>query len=136
MTSGWVATELDSYMLSGKIASKGTPDSALPIRAGSEVADELHGRMLVRYMIDAHEPPRTLQTFVSPTPLSTEELDRYLALPRPDIPREYLLFLDPRKISDIQGPRWCSMGQGIEYILPTGYSASAVISPGWGVRIR
>ena len=136
MTSGWLATEMDSFMLSGKIAPKGMPDSSLPIRLGSDVADELHGRMLVRYVIDAHEPPRSVPTYVCPTPLSTEELDAFLALPRPDLRREFAIFLDPMRIDQIQGPRWCAMGQGIEYILPSGYTAGAVLPPGWGVRIR
>ena len=136
MGSGWLATEMDGYMLSGKIAPKGMPDFALPIRTGAEVADELHGRMLIRYVIDAHEPPRSVATYVSPTPLSTEELDAYLALPRPDLRREYAIFLDPRRINEIRGPRWCSMGQGIEYILPNGYHGGAVVPPGWGVRVR
>src|ERR1700720_4386034 len=116
MTSGWLATEMDSLMLSGKIAPKGMPDGVLPIRSGSDVADELHGRTLIRYVIDAHEPPRSMATYVCPTPLSTEELNAFLALPRPDVLREYAIFLDPIQIDDIQGPRWCSMGQGIEYI--------------------
>jgi hypothetical protein len=136
MTSGWLATEMDSLMLGGKIAPKGVPDAALPIRSGSDVADELHGRMLVRYVIDAHEPPRSMATYVCPTPLSTEELDAFLALPRPGVRREYAIFLDPTRIDNIQGPRWCSMGQGIEYILSAGYKASAIMAPGWGVRIR
>jgi hypothetical protein len=135
-TSGWLATELDAYMFGGNIASKVTTDAALPIRRGVDVAAELNGRMLVRYIIDAHDPPRTTPTFVSPTAIATDELDAYFALPRPDLLREYAIFLDPLKIDDIQGPRWCSMGQGIEYILPRGYDTAAVLPPGWGVRIR
>ena len=92
--------------------------------------------MLVRYVIDAHESPRSTVTYVCPTPLSTEELDAFLALPRPDVRREYAIFLDPAQIAEIQGPRWCAMGQGIEYVLPAGYEARAVMAPGWGVRIR
>jgi hypothetical protein len=136
MAAGWLATELDTYMLSGKIFSRGTPDSGMPVRPGTSVSTELHGRMLCRYIIDPHEPPRTSATWVSPTPLSSEELIPYLALPNPLKAREFVLFLDPSKISDIQGPRWTSMGQGIEYLLPGGYPASAVVPPGWGVRIR
>jgi hypothetical protein len=136
MTSGWLATELDSYMLRGKIHSKHTPDSAMPVRAGIDVYRELQGRMLCRYIIDPHEPPRTTPTWVSPTPLSTEELIAYLALPNPMKDREYVLLLDPSKINDIQGPRWTSRGQGLEYLLPVGYPLSAVIPPPWGVRIR
>jgi hypothetical protein len=120
MTSGWLATELDSYMLDGKIHSRRTPDSAMPVRAGIDVYRELQGRMLCRYIIDPHEPPRTTATWVSPTPLSTTELIAYPALP------------SPSKINDIQGPRWTSRGQGLEYLLPGGYPASAVIPPPWG----
>jgi hypothetical protein len=136
VVSGWLATEMDSLMLSGKIAPKGMLDSALPIRSGNEVADELHGRMLIRYAIDAHETPRSMTTYVCPTPLSTEELSAFLALPRPDVKREYAILLDPTQIDQVQGPRWCAMGQGIEYVLPAGYQARAVVAPGWGVRIR
>lgn len=136
MAAGWLATELDSYMLSGKIHSRSTPDNAMPIRAGAHVHSELQGRMLCRYIINPHEPPRTTPTWVSPTPLSTDELVPYLALPNPGAAREYVLFLDPSKIADIQGPRWSLMGQGLEYLLPGGYPAASVIGPGWGVRIR
>jgi hypothetical protein len=136
MAAGWLATELDAYMLSGKIFPRSTPDSAMPFRPGIDVAVELHGRMLCRYIIDPHEPPRTSATWVCPTPLSIEELIPYLALPNPSKAREYVLFLDPGRIKDIQGPRWTSMGQGLEYLLPGGYTASAVVPPGWGVKIR
>jgi hypothetical protein len=66
----------------------------------------------------------------------TAEVVGYLALPNPTSLRKYVLFLDPRKINRVQEPKWCAMGQGIEYILPDGYDASAIIGVPWAVEVR
>jgi hypothetical protein len=93
--SGWLAKKLDAKMLEGKIADEWVPIDQLPIRPGREVAEELGGRLLLRYLIDAHDIGVPIPTFVSPTPYSVEEVSYSLALPRPDLARRYVLFLDP-----------------------------------------
>ena len=136
MGSGWLAKKLDAKMLEGKIADEWVPIDQLPIRPGREVAEELGGRLLLRYLIDAHDIGVPIPTFVSPTPYSVEEVGYSLALPRPDLARRYVLFLDPRRIDYLQGPRWCNLGSGIEYVLPNGFERGAVLDPGWGVEVR
>ena len=136
MGAAFLATSLDELMLNGKIAAKGTPDVALPIRTGDEVADELGGRMLLRYVCEPDETSKSTLTFVCPTPYSPEEALGYLALPSLRTPRKWVVVLNPRRIPNIQGPRWCAMGQGIEYLLPDGYTTAAIANPGWAIEVR
>lgn len=137
-SAAWLATELDSRMLDKRIALVGTPVGSLPVRPGSEVADELGGRLLLRYVPVqfVHEKYRDTMTFVCPTPYASEDLGSYLALPNPTLLREFVIVLDPAKLDSIAGPRWCDLGQGIEYILTSGYPQAAIVAPGWAVRIR
>jgi hypothetical protein len=135
--SAWLATEVDVRMLGrGLIADPDVDLQFAAPRPGVDVAQELRGRMLLRYAEDPHEAPRPQATFVSPTAYSADEASDYLAFPAPKKRREYVLFLDPSRIPFIKGPKWCSLGQGVEYLLPDGYEEAAVLSPGWGVRIR
>ena len=134
--SSWVATTLDALMLNGRIADAATPDASLPVRPGTEVAAELAGRMLLRYTADVRETARSTPTFVCPTPLSSDEVGHWLNLPRRDLERRYVLFLNPQYIGSVQGPRWCNMGQGIEYILPDGYTEVAIHGMPWVVEVR
>jgi hypothetical protein len=71
--------------------------------------------------------------FVTPTPYSPAETVVWLALPNP-APRDYALFLDPGRIPAICGPRRVRLGGGLEYILPRGYPAAAMLV-GWPVRV-
>src|SRR5688500_10857079 len=68
------------------------PDG-LPSRPGSEIARELGGRALLRYVDykNVHEVSRDIPTFVTPTPYSVDEVRDYLALPRPELAREYVV---------------------------------------------
>jgi hypothetical protein len=120
------------------IAAETTPTANLPIRTGTEVAIELNGRALLRYVDrwSAHESGRTIETFACPTPYTPSEVMRFLAPPRPDLLRDYVLFLDPKEIVVIRGPRWCNLGGGIEYVLPDGYPETAIIGPGWAVEVE
>jgi hypothetical protein len=137
-SAAWLATELDSRMLNKGIAPVGTPVDSLPVRPGSEVAAELGGRLLLRYVPFqlVHEQYRDTMTFVCPTPYASEDLGSYLAMPNPTLLREFVIVLDPAKLDRIAGPRWCDLGQGIEYILTSGYTPDTIIAPGWAVRIR
>lgn len=126
-------------MLDSKgIAPVGTPVSSLPVRTGQEVAAELGGRPLLRYVpFDlVHESYRHTQTFVCPTPYSPDDMASFLALPNPALRREFVIVLDPVKIQRIVGPRWCDLGQGIEYVLTDGYDPDAIMAPGWAVSVR
>lgn len=92
--------------------------------------------MLLRYTWDIKEAGRDKETFVTPTPYSQEEVPHWLNLPNRALQRPWVLLLDPAKIDAIQGPRWCCMGQGIEYVLPNGYRDEAIYGPHWVVEIR
>ena len=41
--------------------------------------------------------------------------------------------IEPAHVGEIQGPRRCIMGAGMEYYLPNGYEANAMIH--YGVHI-
>lgn len=136
MPSSWLATKLDELMLEGKILHPDTIDEEMPLRSGAEVAGEIAGRMLLRYTWDQNEAGRDSPTFVTPTPLSQEEVPHWLNLPNRALPRPWVLLIDPAQVEVVQGPRWCSMGQGIEYLLPHGYADEAIYGRPWVVEIR
>ena len=137
-SAAWLATELDSRMLDKGIAPVGTPVGSLPVRRGAEVAKELGGRPLLRYVPFqlVHERYRDTMTFVCPTPYAPEDLAGYLALPNPTLPRDFVIVLDPVQLDEVADPRWCDLGQGIEYILTSGYTSAAILAPGWAVKVR
>jgi hypothetical protein len=45
-------------------------------------------------------------------------------------PRLWAIMIEPALVDEIQGPRRCIMGTGIEYYLPKGYDANAMIHYG------
>jgi hypothetical protein len=67
----------------------------MPARSGSEVATELGGRYLLRYLTRA---------------------------------------LDPNQIPEVRGPRRVRLGGGLEYVLPKGFPASALVLP-WPIPV-
>lgn len=139
-SSAWLATALDSQLLeSAPIATRGTPTDALPVRSGFDVAmNDLKGRAFMRYVPSdlAHEDRDGTPTFVSPTPYAPSDLIAYLALPAPHLRRDFVILIDPELVEQVQGPRWCELGSGIEYVLPNGYQQRAVLKPGWAVQLR
>lgn len=146
-TSGWLATYLDARFLvfeqAALIHQEGTLN--LPLRTGVEVARELGGRKLIRYM-HAGQVGRFRQgssdlTYTTPTPYSPEEASSWLVLPAPTLLRTHALILEPTLIPWIQGPQWVAMGSGIQYLLPQGFPAAAIIVPGahdaqWEIVVR
>jgi hypothetical protein len=82
-----------------------------------------------------------LPTYVTPTPYAPEETISWLFLPSARVPRTHVLLLDPAKIPLIQGPMWVAAGAGIQYVLPQGFPAQAIIVPGargarWELEVR
>src|SRR4051794_7597686 len=110
MGTAWLSTQLDAVMLGNAIYASACRTSDLPDRTGAEVAEELGGRYLMRYVdySSVHEAGREIETFVCPTPYAGDELCEWLALPRPDLRRDYVVLIDPREIATVKGPRWCS----------------------------
>src|SRR5690242_495674 len=119
-TSAWLATQGDEFALAKIIADARLPLTALPLRPGDEVARELGGRLLYRYLsVDqAHEPwsnqREGIVTFVTPTPYAPQDLCHWLDLPAPDKLRTHVVRLDPAKIDWIQGPQWVGLGMGLQ----------------------
>jgi len=130
-----LATLLDQEWLEKRttIAPRLTAIQRLPLKTGAEVADELGGRFLLRYI--RYQQLRTLmdgvrdEQFVTPTAYGAEDAVSWLTLPSPDRPPTHLLLLDPAKLTRVRGPRWVRMGGGIEYILPEGFGREALALP-------
>jgi len=148
MAAPRLATWLDVKMLQRngcQIAPPGTPNSQLPVNPGPQVAQELGNRYLLRYLLDSQLTAflngTSAPQYVTPTPYGPRDAVRWLALPAPNLPRRYALLLDPSLIPDIGGPRWVQFGGGIEYFLPNGFPASAIVDVGpapgtrWPLRV-
>ena len=134
MSCARIAAILDEEMIerSNTIASGITACllSSLPRRDGVAVAKELGHRYLLRFVMESQ-----LNLFldgspdvhyVTPTPYDPADSPSWLALPRPENPREYVMLLDASRIPEIQGPRRTRGGHGIEYVLPRGFPKEAI----------
>jgi hypothetical protein len=137
MTSAWLATLLDQEQIEKTrvIAPRSQDVETMPDRTGAEIADELGGRLLVRYLTASQVGLFTAGStdrghWVTPTPVGPEDAASWLALLAPLLWRRHALLLDPRHVDIIRGPAWIRLGQGIEYYLPSGFSADAVVDVG------
>lgn len=136
-TSSWLATWLDEQHLLERGATiwpsldcAGRP----PTRGGDEVAAELGPRKLLRYMLPEQvgrfSGGSDEETYATLTPYAPEETLAWLVLPAASRPRTHALILDPALIPAVQGPLRVAGGRGIQYILPRGFPAAAIIVPG------
>jgi hypothetical protein len=139
-TCSAIATRLDEEMLalrSAHVYPSHIPIASMPARSGSAVASELGGRYLLRYLIRKQYGKFTTGTpslqFTTPTAYSPTEVISWLALPTP-ARRDFVLFLDPKHLADVRGPRRVLLGGGLEYILASGFPASAIVV-GWPVPV-
>ena len=109
----------------------------MPPRPGPDISAELGGRYLLRYLIRKQYRLFTTGSgslqFVTPTPYSSTEVISWLALPTP-ARREFVLFLDAMYLSNVRGPRRVLLGGGLEYLLASGFPASAILV-GWQVPV-
>ena len=134
-TCSALATRCDEEMLLSRPAIVYAPTvsiAAMPPRSGASVSAELGGRFLLRYLMRSQyrqfAAGASHLQFATPTPYSPTEAISWLALPMPTR-RSYVLFLDPRRIADIRGPRRVRLGGGLEYVLPGGFPAAALVLP-------
>lgn len=146
-TSSWLATWLDSEMLERRGVTIPSPIQArtlLSHRSGTEIAAELGGRCLLRYLVSSQiglfAGGSDKACYTTPTAYSPEEAVRYLVLPRPETPRNHVLLLDPARVPLIMGPMWAAAGRGIQYVLPDGFPPEAIVVPGavgvqWEVEV-
>jgi hypothetical protein len=149
MPSSYIAAANDAHFIEEvrgiRIMPPLTVGLPMPLaRPGTDVADELCGRKLMRFItrgqVGAFVGGTSKETFVTPTPFDPREAVRWLLLPEPLKPRTHVLFLDPAQIPLIIGPLWVAPGRGIQYILPSGFPAAAIIVPGapgghWEVEV-
>jgi hypothetical protein len=117
------------------IASRAQAVEAMPDRSGEDVALELGGRLLVRYLVDSQvneflNGSEDRDHWVTPTPIAPENAVAWLALFAPLLARRHALVLNPEEIDVIRGPAWIRGGQGIEYYLPNGFPQAAVVDVG------
>ena len=142
-TSSKLAKCLDENMLQKshgvRIAPSSMDEDDLPEKTGPQVADELGGRYLLRYVL-----PEQVRKFsdgsserhlVTCTPYSPEETIAQLYLPRDTEPRTYVFLLRPSKLKKVSGPRWVEGGNGIEYLLPEGFGKDALVRP-WAMPLE
>lgn len=141
-SASWLATLLDQEMLENvsqiAIAPRSAPNAALQRKTGAEVSAELRGRPLLRYLVaervQTYEPGRREMLYTTPTAYSGPDATSWLALPNPQVIRTHVMLLDPGRIAEIWGPRWVRLGKGIEYLLPQGFPAQAIIL-GWPILV-
>lgn len=134
----WTSTLLDQEQIERDgtaIAVRRQPVEAMPVRLGTEVAEELGHRYLVRYLTDSQVSLFSTGStdrahWVTPTPYGVEDVVSWLALFAPRQPRRHALLLDTIEISEVCGPAWIRLGQGIEYYLPRGFPEAAVVDVG------
>lgn len=142
----WLATTLDEEMLRLRVPSvdigpreEDMNGLILRQKAGTAVFDELGGRYLVRYLLEdqvgTFRAGSADQHWVTPTPVALQDLPFFFTLPGGNRERPYAMLLDPRAIAQIWGPRWVWLGAGIEYLLPSGFPAAAIVR-GWEVQVR
>ena len=148
-TSSWLATLLDQEMLEAvrqpriPIWPRTTLDGGLPQLQGPQVAAQLGGRYLLRYLLPRQVSDVSIYArdgsnaphWVTPTPYAPDETVSWLALPVPTQSRLFVMLLDPEKITrTICGPRWVRMGKGIEYLLRDGFPKEALVFP-WALQV-
>jgi hypothetical protein len=71
--------------------------------------------------------------WVTPTPLAPCDLMDCLALPPGEPPGWYLL-LRTDMLASVRGPRRIRRGNGVEYLLPDGFTSDAIVEPKWPKR--
>lgn len=114
MPSSRIATLLDWNFLEFerkvRIAASLDIDPDVEVRPGTDIAEELAGRKLLRYLtpeqVGLFLDGTDRSTYVTPTPYAPEETISWLFLTSPRVPRTHVLLLDPAKIPLIQGPMW------------------------------
>ena len=117
-----------------RVASRADPVEALDDRKGADVSVELGGRLFLRYLTDSQvtdfNDGSSRPHWVTPTPITSEDLVHWLALFAPTIRRVHALILDPAKVNTVRGPAWIRLGLGIEYYLPDGFDKEAIVDAG------
>ncbi len=132
-----MATLLDQEQIEQTTAIVARPQDVrdMPDRRGVDVAAELGGRLVVRYLVDSQVDEFTHGSndrghWVTTTAISPEDVIFWLALYAPRDRRRHALLLDPAKIEIIRGPAWIRLGPGLEYYLPNGFPEDAVVDVG------
>ena len=138
-TSGRIATTLDFLFFDRRRVRIGrylTTATRPAPRSGVNIARQLGGRLLARYITEAEAMSmtgptgRTTESYATPTAYSPEEAPIWLITPASRSVRPFVILLDPNEIDWIIGPLQVGPAAGIQYILPNGYPPSAIVVPG------
>lgn len=138
MSAPWIATMLDQEQIEGAgtaIESRLVDVEGMPPRSGHDVASELGGRLLIRYLTNAQVGDfdggdTSRGHWTTPTPVGRDDVAHWLSLFAPNVERDHVLLLDPAAVPTICGPAWIRFGEGIEYYLPGGFPKTAVLDVG------
>ncbi|MFI0827282.1 hypothetical protein ACH4Q7_22820 [Streptomyces roseolus] len=98
----------------------------------------LKGRLLVHYLWPGRREDFSQgierKMWVTTTAYSAEDASPYLRLPFPDVLRRSVILIDPLKVRGLRGPKHVARGGGIEFLLPFGAPAEAIME-GMEVKI-
>ena len=132
-----MATLLDQEQIerAGTIAPRPVDVVSMTDRTGSDIAEELGGRLFVRYLAAAQVAEfRNGSTdrghWVTTTAVAPEDIVSWLALFAPLVARRHALLIDPAQVDTVRGPAWIRLGQGLEYYLPDGFMKDAIVDVG------
>jgi hypothetical protein len=138
-TSGRIATMLDFMCFDRnrvQIRHYLTSTRRPTPRRGATVAREMRGRFLARYITAAQAvsmtgpTPMNSEVYATPTAYSPEEAPVWLITPGSVGTRPYVVLLDPAVLVWIIGAMLVGPAAGIQYVLPQGYPAEAIVVPG------
>ncbi|MEU8849044.1 hypothetical protein AB0C70_22970 [Streptomyces sp. NPDC048564] len=122
------------------VLAEGRPLEYLPEKSGEKASKEIGGRCALRYLrrhqVGVYSGGTTDPQWVTLTPYTPKEAVRWLALPNPLDPPGFVLFIDIASVPIVKGPGRVRLGGGIEYLLPGGFPAEAVVHPKWEVEIQ
>jgi hypothetical protein len=142
--SAHIATMLDQERIESfrrlPIGGRTARVEDMPERPGTEVASEIGDRYLLRYLMKGqlsdfacHGPNSgsafTRPHWLTPTPIPKADVTSWLALFAPSDERDYVLVIDPARLTSVQGPAWIRLGSGIEYYTSS-VPLNAIINPG------
>ncbi|WP_405933715.1 hypothetical protein [Streptomyces sp. NBC_00827] len=129
-TCGFLATHIDLFMLGARVFPEW---ERLDAHAKAD-ASCLNGRLLVHYLVPGaqHDFREGFAggeggLWATPTPYSSDDAARYLRFPCPQVARTHAILIDPTKVPELRGPRRVQRGDGLEFLLPQGVPANAIL---------
>lgn len=142
-TAADIAQILDEEMLGEHgVTILGSPVPTTSLSKCTNLANEVGDRLLIKYIREGEHlrynpsaPFRMLgPQYVTLTPFDRDEAASRLNMPSFLSGPMYLVLLEPSKV-EAWGPKRVRGGTGIEYVLVNGFDSSAIVPPGWPIRV-